>query len=458
MTDVLEARTNSGIVAAYRERTPESARLAAEARHLFPSGIVHDARHMDPYGIYVQRAQGPYKWDVDGNRYIDYFGGHGALILGHQHPLVTAAIVEAQAEGTHFGACHPREVQWARAIQALVPSAERVRFHSSGTEATLMALRLARAFTGKQTVLRFAGHFHGWHDHMTHGYSNHFDGTATVGVLPGVAEKAILLPPGDIEAVEAVLARNDDIAAVILEPTGASFGKVPLRPEFIRALRRATERAGVLLIFDEVVTGFRVSKGGAQVAFDVRPDLSSFAKIVAGGLPGAAVAGRKDILDRLDFAETAARGQEKISHPGTYNGNPVSAAAGTAALTEIFENDPTPIASARAASLRETLNEVFAQERVAWAAYGTYSGFHLYLHASGREFDPYAVGMERLKASPGALGNKLRLALLVHGVDISGSLSGFISVTHGEQDIADTAEAFRGAIRMMRAEGEVGPS
>ncbi|MBV8913973.1 MAG: aspartate aminotransferase family protein, partial [Acetobacteraceae bacterium] len=169
-----------------------------------------------------------------------------------------------------------------------------------------------------------------------------------------------------------------------------------------------------------------------------------------------AVAGRKDVLDRLDFAEMAARGQEKVAHPGTFNGNPVSAAAGAAALTEILEHDPTPIASARAAALREALNAVFAEERVGWTAYGSYSGLHIYLHANAAGFDPYAMGFERLKAPPGPLGNKLRLALLVHGVDISGSLSGFTSVTHGEQDIADTAEAFRGAIRMLRAEGELG--
>ena len=202
-----------------------------------------------------------------------------------------------------------------------------------------MAVRLARAFTGRQTLMRFKGHFHGWHDQMASGYTNHFDGSPTPGVLPGVAEKSILVNPGDIEAIRAAFASNDDIAAVIYEPTGSSFGQVPLGAEFAQELRRLCTQHGVLLIFDEVVTGFRATKGGAQMAFDVRPDLSSFAKIVAGGLPGACVAGRKDILDLLDFNVAARTGREKIAHPGTFNANPVSAAAGTAALTVIAETD-----------------------------------------------------------------------------------------------------------------------
>ncbi len=206
MNDVAAEPTNSRIIAAYRERTPGSAELAKEADELFPSGITHDARNVDPYGVFIRRAQGPHKWDVDGNRYIDYFGGHGALLLGHHDPIVTAAVAEAMDEGTQFGARHPREVQWARAIQRLVPSAERIRFTSSGTEATLMAVRLARAFTGRKTLMRFKGHFHGWHDQMASGYTNHFDGSPTPGVLPGVAEKSILLNPGDVAAVRKAFA------------------------------------------------------------------------------------------------------------------------------------------------------------------------------------------------------------------------------------------------------------
>jgi glutamate-1-semialdehyde 2,1-aminomutase len=460
LLEAIPKLTNSRIVAAYRARTPGSSELAREAADLLPSGIAHDSRHVDPYGIYVARALGPHKWDVDGNRYVDFFGGHGALILGHCHPKVVAAVAEALAEGTQFGASHPKEIGWARAIQRLVPSAERVRFTSSGTEATLMALRLARAFTGRQALLRFKGHFHGWHDHMTSGYSNHFDGSPTPGVLPGVAEKSILVPPGDEAAVIAAFAANPDIAAVILEPTGSSFGQVPVTPEFLHFLRGITERNDALLIFDEVVTGFRVSSGGAQVAFGIRPDLSSFAKIVAGGMPGAAVAGRRDILDLLDFEAMAAAGREKIGHPGTFNANPVSAAAGITALGILAETDACDAASAMAAELREGINEVLEEEGVPWAVYGTFSGFHLFMNPNGRsirptQFDPLACSLDELKSQPAHLAGRLRLALLVQGIDGNGRLGGFLSATHTRADVAQTVSGWREAIGMLRAENEL---
>ena len=459
-TTLEDSRTNSRIVAAYRERTRRSGELAREAAELLPSGVTHDARYLDPYGVYIERAQGPHKWDVDGNRYVDFFGGHGALLLGHRHPVVVEATTAALESGTQFGASHPAEITWARAIRALVPSAEKVRFTSSGTEATLMALRLARAATGRETILRFRGHFHGWHDHMAAGYSNHFDGSPTPGVIAGITAKTVLVDPGDIGAVKAALETNTDIAAVILEPTGSSFGQVPIRPEFLHELRRLTAAHGALLIFDEVVTGFRTSRGGAQVAFGITPDLSSFAKIVAGGLPGAAVAGRADLLDLLDFAASRAAGREKIAHPGTFNANPVSAAAGTAALGVIANGDANARADAMAAKLREALNGVLAEERVNWAVYGTSSGFHLFMNPRDRAigpggFDPYAASLDELKTMPEALVRKMRLALLANGVDMNPRLGGFLSATHGEQEVADTASAFRESLRMLRQEAEM---
>ena len=452
--------TNSGIVASYRARTPRSEALATEARTLLPSGIAHDSRNVDPYGVYIDRAAGPHKWDVDGHRYVDFFGGHGALILGHGNPVVTAAVSAALSRGTQFGASHADEIAWALAIQRLVPSAERVRFTSSGTEATLMALRLARAFTGRERIVRFKGHFHGWHDHMTSGYSNHFDGSPTPGVINGIASATTLLEPGDLAAATACFAAHNDIAAVILEPTGSSFGQVPIDPEFLHGLRRLCDAHGVLLVFDEVITGFRVTSGGAQAAFGIKPDLSSFAKIVAGGLPGAAVAGRKDILDLLDFAAMAAAGREKIGHPGTFNANPLSAAAGIACLGILAETDAVERATATAGRLRLALNEELARAGVNWAIYGTFSGFHLFLNPEGRSvdplsFDPMQCSLTELKTQPARLASRLRVALLLHGIDTNGRIGGFTSATHTDDDIAETAEAFRNSIAMLRAEGEL---
>jgi glutamate-1-semialdehyde 2,1-aminomutase len=247
---------------------------------------------------------------------------------------------------------------------------------------------------------------------------------------------------------------------VILEPTGSSFGQEPVSPEFLHFLRLVTEQHGALLIFDEVVTGFRVSSGGAQVAFGIRPDLSSFAKIVAGGMPGAAVAGRKDILDLLDFGAMVAAGREKISHPGTFNANPVSAAAGITALGILAETDACDRASALAATLRARVNEVLEAERVPWAVYGTFSGFHLFMNAAGRDirptqFDPSAWPIEALKNQPAHLAARMRLALLVQGIDGNGRLGGFLSATHTQSDVDETVAGWREAIWMLRAENEL---
>ena len=450
--------SNSPIVAAYRAKTPTSAKFAARASQVLPSGIVHDGRYIAPYGPYADHAKGPRKWDVDGNEYVDFFGGHGALLLGHNHPTVMAAIAEALAQGTHFGANHLREVQWAERVCQMVPSAEKVRFTSSGTEATHMAVRLARAYTGKHRIVRLRTHFHGWHDHMTTGYSSHMDGTATAGVLEGVAQAVLLVDPGDIEGLRRALA-EPDVALMFVEPTGGSFGNVPISKEYLQAAREACTEHGVVLVFDEVITGFRVSPGGAQAEYGITPDMTTMAKIIAGGLPGGAVAGKAAILDRLDFELTAKNQQEKIQHPGTFNANPASAAAGVAALDIIATTDACKRANETAATLRRKFNEVLAEENVGWAAYGTFSGFHFYMNpqapAEPLSFDATALPYTVLKAKPAELVRKFRLAMLVNGVDLGAWPGGLLSATHGEAEIEHTIGAFRESLAMLHKEGEI---
>ena len=287
------ALANLTIEAAYRDRTPGSAALAAKARSLFPSGITHDGRHLEPYGVYIERGEGAVQM---GRRWQPLHRllrrPRRAAARPQPSRRSAAAVQSALERGTHFGASHALEVRWAEAVRGLMPSAERIRFTSSGTEATLMAVRLARSFTGRRKILRIRTHFHGWHDHMTSGYQSHFDGAPTVGVLPGVAEQVVLADPNDVDGLRAILASDREIAAAIVEPTGGSFGMVPLAPSFLAALRELTAAHGALLIFDEVVTGFRVAPGGAQGHFGITPDLTTLAKIVAGGMPGGAVAGR----------------------------------------------------------------------------------------------------------------------------------------------------------------------
>ncbi len=450
--------SQSSILDMYRSRTPRSAALAAQARELLPGGVAHDARLLEPYGIYVSRAQGARKWDVDDNEYVDYCGGHGALLLGHNHPAVVAAVARQLERGTHYGACHELEIRWAETIRHLMPAAERVRFTSSGTEATLLAIRIARASTGKSRILRFAGHFHGWHDHVASAYGSHFDGSPTPGVLPAVAEQMVVAPPGDETALHAMLAANDDIAAAIIEPTGASWGQVPLDPEFLFTLRRATSERGIVLIFDEVISGFRCSPGGAQGTLGIRPDLTTLAKIVAGGLPGAAVAGRADLMDELDPVATRQRGREKIAHHGTFNANPLSAAAGIAALEIIATTDACKRASEFAAQLRNALNDVLAAEKIDWSVYGSFSGFHIFTNPEHRPIRPHEIDDCRfdyqvLKARRPQVITALRLGMLAHGVDLFSWPGGPTSAIHNDRDLQQTAEAFQSTLRLMKNEG-----
>ena len=457
MADAALSPSNSKILAAYAERTPGSARLAARARGTFPSGVTHDARYLEPYPVYIARAQGSRKWDVDGHEYVDYVGGHGALLLGHNYPPVQEAVQRQLRLGTHYGSSHELEIRWGELVRDLVPSAERVRFTNSGTEATLLALRLARAHTGNLKVVRFTGHFHGWHDHLTGGYMSHFDGSAPAGISPVVMGDILRAPPEDFEATRVLIESHNDIAAVIIEPTGASFGHTPTRPEFLSALRELTREREIVLIFDEVISGFRVSPGGAQDYYGITPELTTLAKVLAGGLPGGAVAGREDIMGLLDFMAARASGHEKILHFGTFNANPLSAAAGVAALEVVADGVPCSAANDFAKVLRECLNNILEEEGVPWAVYGTFSAFHVFTNPKmrtirPRDFDPTRHNYAELRTALPAVVQKLRLGMLAGGVDLLGWPGGVISAAHDDGDLNRTVEAFRRTLRVLREE------
>jgi len=454
-------RTNSRIEAEYRARTRRSAELYARARKVIPAGLTHDSRTLLPYPIYAARAAGPRKWDVDGNEYVDYFGGHGALLLGHGHPKVLEAIAEQAPLGTHWGSSHELEVRWAELVNRLIPCAERVRFTASGTEASHLALRLARAFAGKPKVIRFTGHFHGWHDGVAAGAMSHFEGGVPAGIPAGLVEQSVMLPADDIRHVAEALATRDDIAAVLIEPSGASWGQVPLPPGFLAELRELTRKHGVTLIFDEVITGFRWSRGGAQGRFGITPDLCVMAKIVAGGLPGGAVAGRADIMDQLDAAAARDAGREKIGHQGTFNANPVCAAAAVATLSIIEKEDVCAKAERTAADIRDGLRRILIEEQVPWGVYGEASSFLLFqnpgkLKIDPATFEPLKLGFKGLKGSRNPdLSYRLRVAMLANGVDFMGAPGGLVSATHGPREAAHTLDAFRTAVRWLKAEGDV---
>ena len=441
------------ILEEYIQKHHGSASRYEEAKEIFPGGVTHDTRYLTPFPLYMTHGSGPLKWDVDGNEYVDYVSGHGALILGHSHPEITSAVTEQVSRGTHLGANTEEEMRWARAIKRLMPSIEKVRCHSSGTEATLMALRLARAYTGKNKVIKFEEHFHGWHD-----YAIATGNTPVAGVPETTSQSMIVLPSGDISAVEQVLARDGDVAAVILEPTGAHMGQLPiLIPQFLNDLREVTRRYGVLLIMDEVVTGFRVSPGGAQVRFGIDPDLTTMAKIVAGGLPGGVVGGKADIVDMIAFRDDPEwNSQRRIAHPGTFNANPLSAAAGAKCLEMVASQPINERADAAAARLKRGLNDTFARMEVQGHAHGIASLIHLNLRDCDCDRELCTMPHREIKeASNTAATISLKRALINAGVDLMSRGSFIVSATHGEQEVDRTLEAFEEALAAMRREGIV---
>ena len=441
----------SAILDEYTRKHPGSGSRYQEAQNTFPGGVTHDNRYLTPFPIYVTHGLGPNKWDVDGNEYIDYVSGHGALILGHSHPDIVAAVAAQVGRGTHLGANTEEELRWARAIKALVPSADKMRFHASGTEATLMAMRLARANTGRNKIIKFVEHFHGWQDYAI----------ATGNPLPGVPEATtdsmIVLEP-DLPLVERTIVEDGDVAAVILEGTGAHYGQLPLMvPVFLEELRDITRRHGVLLILDEVVTGFRLSPGGAQVRFSIDPDLTTMAKIVAGGLPGGVVAGLADVIDRIAFRDDPEWDRrERIAHPGTFNANPLSAVAGATCL-ELIANQPVnQRADAAADRLKAGLTEVFGKMEVPGHAHGLASLVHLSFADCDCGGQVCTMSHEDIKKATKAATNlALKRAMLNAGVDMMGRGSFIVSATHTDVEVDRTVAAFEESLSALRAEGAV---
>lgn len=444
------------ILERYQKTFAKDREMSDAANHLFPDGVTHDGRYMSPFPVYITRAEGSKKWGLEDKEFIDYWAGHGALLLGHNPPEVVEAVTAQMHRGTHYGACHPLELEWGSLVTQLIPSAERVRFVSSGTEATLMAIRLARTYTGKNKVLKFAGHFHGWHDSLILGAYPPFD-TSVPGIPQEIKDTTLLCPPNDIDAVETLLKTDEDIACVILEPTGASFGTVPTDGTFLKQLRELTAAHDVLLIFDEVITGFRVAPGGAQAHYNVTPDMTTLAKILAGGLPGGALVGKTEILELISMKSE--RDGLKMPHPGTFNANPLSAAAGIAMLNIIKTGEPHKQAHRTATRLRAELNSIIDDYGLDWAVYGEFSGIRLLIGHGEKgmrasDFDPYTWDYRKLKgnSNPDML-ERLRCGLLLNGVDLA-SNGGMTMAAHTEEDITKTVAAFAQTLEWLKAESQ----
>jgi glutamate-1-semialdehyde 2,1-aminomutase len=438
-----------GILETYRRTHPGSRALWERACRSIPGGITHDIRQLTPFPLYVTHAQGSRKWDVDGREYVDYWMGHGALFLGHAYPPVVQAVQAQMARGTHYGACHELEIRWAELVQAMIPSAERVRFTMSGTEATHLALRLARASTGRPKVVKFTGHFHGWHDGLVAGVHPPYDLPLSSGVPEATLGEILLAPPNDLKALETVLAGRDDVAALILEPAGGLAGTFPTVPAFLKELRALTQERGVVLIFDEVISGFRYAPGGAQAYFGVTPDLTALAKILAGGLPGGAVAGQAAIMDVLAFRDDPRWNRtKKVAHAGTFNANPLSAAAGIACLEALADGRLHRQANQTGEALRAALSTVWKRSGAPGGVYGDVS----LLHVSLEDPIPPTPAQVAARSEDQALLNRFRCALLNHGVDMPRHHA-WLSAFHTEADLQLTQRAVEQALGDLAAEG-----
>ena len=434
---------------AYVRRNPKSAALQSRFQHVFPTGVSHDMRAVTPFPLVIARGQGARKWDVDGNEYIDYGLGSASLLLGHAHPAVVEALVQAAPFGSHFGQSIEAEVEWGERVCSLIPCADKVRFVASGAEATMLAMRIARGYTGKSKIVRWESHYHGWHDYVMPGTLPPFDTPSSIGIPPGVVDSVLVLPP-DLGVLERTLATDNDIAAVITEGSGASYGTVPLPPGFVAGVRRLTTQYGVVMILDEVITGFRWSPGGLQHTLGIKPDLCTLAKILTGGLPGGAVAGTDEVMQVMVQTGDAQHDRfQRVAHGGTFNANPYCAATGNAALQIVATGEMQATADRMAERLRTGLREIFTRHEVPACVYGEASTFHVYF--GGRSID--GLDARTLKNVPPDVQNGFRQALQVRGVDLMSRCSGVLSGMHTAADIDQSLETFDSATKAMMQEG-----
>jgi glutamate-1-semialdehyde 2,1-aminomutase len=405
-------------------------------------GVTHDARIFRPFPIFVERTAGPWKWTPDGRRLVDYWMGHGSLILGHSHPDIVRALKRQAGRMMHPGACHKQETLWAEWVCRLVPSAQRVRFTSSGTEAVMLAIRVSRAVTGRSTVMVLDGHFHGWGDETI----AHFVDLKAAGIPARARSLVTVVDPFDKEAIIARLERRN-VAAVLLEPGGGGSGALPCDIPLLEGLLRVTRETGTLLVFDETISGFRAAPGGVQQRAGVLPDLTILGKILCGGLPGGAIVGLADIMDGFGTGTSASPSRRiRIPHTGTFNANPLSAAAGTATLERVSSGAPQLAAATAAEMLVSEVNRAAARMGVDVFLY-TDGGsvFHVQIGAlSNRVPTGPSAHTFRLYASHPEKYSTLRMALLLEGVDCH-PLHGWVSAAHDRETILETVAAFERA-------------
>jgi glutamate-1-semialdehyde 2,1-aminomutase len=435
---------------AYRARTVASAHHHEEAVKLLAGGVSANVKFFPPYPLAMARAEGAYLWDLDGNRYIDYLLVYGAVILGHGHPAVMEAIRAQLAEqgAPTFGTPHRLELAMAGELRRLYPAAELVRFTNSGLEATLLCLRLAAAHTGRHGVAKFEGHYHGAHDQVLVSYAPPLAATGdpkapsavpdSRGIAPDVLANTLVLPWNDWEGTARLLrAHHRELSCVILEPVLGGF--IPPEPDFLERLRRLCAELEVLVVYDEVKTGFRLAPGGAQQRFGVAPDLTALGKILGGGFPVGAVVGRAEVMR---WAKPG-KGTDALFHSGTYNGHPTAMAAGLAVLRELQKP-----------GVYERIEALTAELKLRVTAAGRHRGFDVRTPGVGSVFaivfaDAEPRTYRELARADATRRRALDLRLLASGVFARAGDRYNLSLAHTESDIATTAEAFERAMATL---------
>ena len=434
----------------------KSEALFAEALKYIPGGVNSPVRAFRAVGgqpFFVNRAKGAHVWTVDGDELIDYVGTWGPAILGHAHPKIISAIKAAADHGTSFGIPNPFEVTMAKLICSLVPSVQKVRMTNSGTEACMSAIRLARGFTKRDKIIKFDGCYHGHADSLlvkagsgalTFGHPD------SAGVPAAFTQHTIVVPYNDVEAVQAVFAANkNQIAGIIIEPVPGNAGLYLPKPGYLEFLSETTKADGALLIFDEVMTGFRLSAGGAQERFGITPDLSCFGKVIGGGLPVGAFGGRAEIMDCL-----APLGP--VYQAGTLSGNPLAMAAGIAALEELGEKQKAEIGKQKSENAYARLEQLGAQLEAGLSDAAKSAGVPVTFNRCGSMFCGYFTSEPVWNLDDAMKSDRERFKKYFHGMLDAGVYlapsqfeAGFISTAHSEADIAQTIESAAAVMKSL---------
>lgn len=432
----------------YVASTPKSGRLQKEASRYMPGGSTRGAQYFDPYPIFVDHGEGHYVYDVDGNQYLDYMINATSLIMGHAHPEVVKALQEQAERGTAFSGPTQSQIRLSKMLCDRIPSVETIRFTNSGTEGTMMAVRAARAFTGRHKIAKFEGGYHGSHEYVSVSVrppADKLDPDGTTAVLeypgqpPSIAEDVIVLPYNDLEGSERLIrAHKDDLACVIMEAIASAFGYLPGRPEFLQGIRELTQELGIVLIFDEVQS-FRVAPGGAQELLGVVPDMTALGKIIGGGMAVGAFGGREEIMALYDPSE----GGPVLAHAGTFNANPMTVAAG-----EVTMRHMTPEVYQRLSRLgdmaRQKLRAVFDELEVPAQVTGVASFFGF--HFTPEEITDYRSTLRGNKEMKRAL----YMGLLNEGVLLSNGGTGALNILTTESEIDTLVDATRKVTQRIR--------